>query len=283
NNKYDYYYNILKKFCKKYSFFYVNPVGNKLIYIKMLLFLRMKSFFLIKINKVFIASIDGINIHLLLSSLDMKKIEIYTYDDGVANIVKDSFLYKRIHRKIDILGHLVGNKYSMDLLKENSICHYSVYRQSNIIDNVIYLDLIDPKSLGLNKKNNVEANISILLGQPIYELANDFIDKEYMNKYICNSVIKKFNIDYYFPHPRETYRIDKVDYINTELIFEDFFSKNYNPDINYTVYTFFSGSVLPFIKISNVKIVSVKPINCPNEFLSSYNKFLDMGIDIVEI
>lgn len=284
NKKYTHYSNILSKACKKYSSYYVNPAKSKALYIATLIFLRVKSAFLKnKIDKIFVSSIDGINIHFLLSSMDMTRTKIYTYDDGTANIVEDSFFYKRIRRKLDCLGYILGNKHNIDSLKKMSVCHYSIYEQKNIIDNVVRLNLIGLNSFREDKKSTIPNRVSIFLGQPIYELVSGLYNKDDMNVSLCSLIVNLFNVDYYFPHPRENYKISNVEYIDTELIFEDFFAKHYDPNINYTLYTFFSGCVLSFVNLDNVEVVSIKPSNCPSEFLSSYKLFSNMGINIIEI
>ncbi|VEI44567.1 CMP-N-acetylneuraminate-beta-galactosamide-alpha-2, 3-sialyltransferase [Actinobacillus equuli] len=39
---------------------------------------------------------------------------------------------------------------------------------------------------------------------------------------MAERVIQQFGITAYLPHPRERYRLTEVEYINTDLIFEDY-------------------------------------------------------------
>ncbi|OQS55891.1 glycosyltransferase family 52, partial [Actinobacillus suis] len=100
--------------------------------------------------------------------------------------------------------------------------------------------------------------VSIFIGQPIYE---DIKSKESNNVSIIQDLIKFYNIEYYFPHPRETYFIKDVLYINTELIFEDYFLNEVsrNPNVHYRLYNFLSGAALNLIGIPNVTVISIKP------------------------
>ena len=63
------------------------------------------------------------------------------------------------------------------------------------------------------------AKFHFFIGQPLLNTKEENI-----------SLIKKLKdqipFDYYFPHPAEDYRVDGVNYVESELIFEDYVFKN---------------------------------------------------------
>ena len=75
------------------------------------------------------------------------------------------------------------------------------------------------------------------MGQPIYELLIDISEckKNDKNIYFSKLAIENFRIDFYYPHPREKYRIDNVEYIVSDLVFEDYLLSILEYDTNYTI------------------------------------------------
>lgn len=61
-----------------------------------------------------------------------------------------------------------------------------------------------------------------LLGQPIFERDDE------KNIALAEKVIQQFGIDLYLPHPREKYELENVEYINTNLIFEDYIFQEFS-------------------------------------------------------
>lgn len=221
--------------------------------------------------RVFVASINDIQIQFLLSSITFK--QLFTFDDGTANIVDSSVFYVQepntlIRRWINII---FNNKYSIEELKNISNGHYTIYPQfKNIIKNIIPIDLFEEKI------TQIESNdpVNILLGQPVY------LDNK-KNIELANVVINKFNIDFYLPHPREQYTLSNVSYINTPLIFEDYIIQNFkNKRCN--IYTYFSSAILN-VKNHNINITGLR-INTDNPaYINCYNLFHNIGINIIDI
>lgn len=97
-------------------------------------------------------------------------------------------------------------------------------------------------------------------------------------------IINKYNITCYLPHHHweDNYHIDNVKYINTPLIFEEYFAQNLI-EKNVTIYTFFSTAALNIASFPNVKIISIKPKSIKEkQFLEVYDIFERMGIEIIE-
>lgn len=270
NKKFKLYGERLKNKC--YKFLTIEISNTRLKKIKTIFtILRYKNK---KFDKVFLASIDKPLIHILLSNIKFK--ELYTFDDGTANITKTSFYYKEAvyntPRKIKFIQAILGSKFNITKIKNTSKLHYSIYPiKENIIDNIEYISLFD-------KGNIIKSgdNIRILLGQPIF---NDS-DK---NIQLINKVFEKFKIDYYFPHPRENYIVDNTPYIDTDLIFEDFYFKE-SKNKNIIIYTFFSSAVLNIINKDNVnQIFSLRPKLSNKAYIDTYHILENFGIRIIEI
>ncbi|STO55296.1 glycosyl transferase family protein [Canicola haemoglobinophilus] len=272
NKKFELYGKRLKNKCHNFLIIGLNNTRLK----------KIKTIFSIlkyknqEFNKVFLASIDKPLIHILLSNIKFK--ELYTFDDGTANITKTSFYYKEpennIPRKLQFIQTILGNKLDINKIKNISKLHYSIYpKKENIIDNIEYISLFEKEN---TNPSRVENNIRILLGQPIF---ND-VDK---NIQIVKRVFEKYNIDYYFPHPRESYIVDNIPYIDTELIFEDFYFKE-SENKNIIIYTFFSGAVLNIVNKENINhIFSLKPKLEDEAYVDTYKILESFGIKIIEI
>lgn len=274
-------------YCNENNLIFMNNSNNKISMFINWLKIKIKSCSLPKLDKVFCANINAPEVQLILSTIDFER--LYTFDDGSANLVKSSNLYKdRVTGRVGtIVLKLLNNKFSSKRIREESTKHFSIYKEKdNIIPkkNIHYISLfnIDNKHYRDKKERK---NISIFLGQPIYELVSGISNTEKCTKnlFISDSVINCFNVDYYYPHPRENYKISNVTYIDSELIFEDYMATQFSSDINYTIYTFFSSAVFPFIELSNVKIVSLRPKDYPKYLNDNYELMKNFGIDIIEI
>ncbi|MCT8778716.1 glycosyltransferase family 52 protein, partial [Glaesserella parasuis] len=87
----------------------------------------------------------------------------------------------------------------------------------------------------------------------------------------------KYDIDYYFPHPREDFVIAGINYINTEKILEDYIISGLENGYRYVVYTFFSGAVIALSNMESVEIISLK-LNAPD-----LEKYYSIMIDIENV
>lgn len=224
-----------------------------------------------KFDKVFVASINDLQIQTVLSSIHFNT--LFTFDDGTANITPTSCFYvEPPQTKLrKIVNGVFGNRYSLTEIKKLSKGHYTLYSSlPNIIENLIPIKLIED-SLESKRKTEV---IQLLLGQPV------FLDVE-RNIKLAQKVVKKFNISHYLPHPREKYQVSDVEYIHTPLIFEDYLQSN--PDKHYRVYTYFSSAVLNVIHLPNVEVIVLR-INTENPaFEACYPLFEQLNLTIIEM
>lgn len=279
NEKYEYYINRIKSKSKYFISCHIS--GNS----KVSRFFEMIRF-RFKVNKInerkyeycFVASIENPFVLSILSSTVFE--DIRTFDDGTANINLDSIYYRDlgISRVEQCIRRFLSINLTRDDIKKMSSLHYTLFPNlTNIIPNRESINLID--NIGNEMKSPigldlvVDKAIDIFIGQPLYS-----IDKQFNNKFI-ESIIDKYNIKYYYPHPRERFIISGVDYINSKLIFEDFILSliRDRKDINVRLYTFFSTAALNVLNIPHIQIYSFRNESLYEKYKSTYNLFEKIG------
>ena len=147
NSKYNYYYERLKKKCKKGGRrVYISEMAKKkskvgyyIYYIYIIFITRIILFFYKKkIKNVFTSSLC---IEILFMQIILSKIpsttKLYTFDDGIANA------YGYIASGIEPINHpllkkLIGNNLTINKVLEKITAHYTIYPdKKNIIENII--------------------------------------------------------------------------------------------------------------------------------------------------
>lgn len=274
NEKYRHYFNRLKEKVNV-AYYYVYQPSNKLNNLKN--FLNFKKFFKTNYSEYknyknyYLASIDSRHCQWVLS-LASPQCNLYTFDDGTANIFPNSIYYldKKNILLTRIFLRLQGIKLMTLDLKNISKKHFTIYHNMpNAFDNVEHISLFStPESKKKIKKNVVK----ILLGQPLHEISPK-LDYQYTNK-----VIEKLNVDYYFPHPRENLKkfenINNVEILKTNLIFEDFIVDFINKNnIELELYSFTSSAAINCSGLDSVKIYFIFE-NIINEVNSDIYKII---------
>lgn len=252
NEKYKYYYEALKKNSSDSFVYYPKEKATGFSLLKdVYIFKKMiiKSGILNNITSVYVASIDNRYVQLIISML--KNVNVYTFDDGFANLNYNGSYYRdeNLSKFRLFLWRIVGISFFAQDIRKKSEMHYTLYNgKRNIttpLNNVKLIeDIVDPRS-------KIQSEINIFLGQPLYEV------NILVNNCFLNDTLKKLNIDLYFPHPREKYIIDSnVKVESSNLIFEDYvldlFYKN-DKAIKINIYTFFSTAVL---NLDNVHFIN---------------------------
>ncbi|MGX2975268.1 glycosyltransferase family 52 [Ursidibacter arcticus] len=263
NDKIIFYFEQLERKCCVSKFFHLKGgLDFFLLLIKNRLFIN--SIY----DKVFFASIDSLFIHTILSSIKFR--EIITFDDGTANFMKNSIFYVS-HKSIKetIVRFVLLIKYDMNCIKNISKLHYTIYNMENIIANTYQIPLLEDKNVLCNSKSFSNRRIKILLGQPLYENIEE-------NKELFQKIMNKYDLDFYFPHPREKYFIDNVSYIYTNMIFEDYICSLFYDYSSIDVFTVCSSAALNVINIPNVNVYSIFIPN--NESNIEYMKKLGANI-----
>ena len=275
SNKDYFYFNRLSNKVNNADFFCVY-YKNRVEYLKFLF--RIKKFLNKKYDDVFFANINSIFIHRILSLIYFSK--IITFDDGMANIIpnssitcKENISFIRI-----LLNYVFGIKFNKRRIKNIISSHYTLFPDfKNISDKITPLSLGNSENIHVKNCNRKK----IFVGQPIFEMLS--IGKEKYIK-IIRDICNLLQIDYYIPHPRENYKISGVNYIETDLILEDYIL---NEDGCFELYSFYSSSLLTLINCQNISLnsVFVKGIGMEknNAIMGSYSVIEKLGLKIIYI
>ncbi|MFN7039483.1 MAG: glycosyltransferase family 52 [Alphaproteobacteria bacterium] len=273
NDKYTFYYNKISLKCV--NSFRFNIYSTKKI-MRIFDLMRLKYFLVNKISKnyqrIYLASIDNPFIHLVLSWMD--KSEIYTYDDGSANINLNSIYFKPpVHSSFQqrMMGFL-GNKYDLSRVKNESVLHYTIYKNfKNIIDKTFFLPLFEN-----NFSGNGTKKIKIFLGQPLHEFDGKF-EKKIIN------FLKVSKVKNYYPHPRENIVFDGFDYIESPLIFEDFILKLISDNYFIELYALTSTAILNILGFSSVKVYCLYDDSSFKKNRLIYDIFKNNNVELINI
>ena len=280
SEKYDYYFTELEKNSSSSFFYYPKEKAKGILLLKDVYSYKrklLKSEILVDVKNIYAASIDNRYVQLIASIL--KNANFFTFDDGLANLnYKGSYHKDEILSKMKLfLWGIIGVSFFAQNFRRKSKTHYSLYKnKKNIIDKVEYISLFDAV---YQKKCNSDAEVNIFLGQPIHEV-NKKADDDYVN-----AIIEKFNIDTYFPHPRESYSINnKIEVISSDLIFEDYVLKFYSDNLNIkkiNIFTFFSTAILNLENLDFVQCYAIYDISYFD--MEIYENFKNFNIEIISM
>ncbi len=246
NEKYIYYYNNFHhpNITKQYYLF----DNNKSKFFKIINIVKFnKNFKLEKFyENIYVSSIDNKYTHKILSTVNFKN--LYTYDDGAANVVKNSIYFKQtfMSKLKDILFKLMGVEFNLNKIKKISRKHYTIYKGiQNIVEQTEYISIIEKKED--NRNISVDQEIKIFLGQPLKDIDKNF------DVLALKKLLVMEGINYHFRHPRET---DEAFFeeIKTSYIFEDFFAKELSKYRKVIIYTLSSTAALNIISLDNVEV-----------------------------
>lgn len=279
--KYQYYFDRLASKCN-HSFLYILPEDKDTT--KYFIFKRNLSSreFDQLYKNVYLASFDNIWVRIIVSK--QKQARIYTFDDGLANIIRNSHFYlaSKVSKSIRIKQWLIGAKLNSIQIKNKSIKHYTIYQNvPNIIANTEYIKIFDDqKHVCQSIKESMK--VTMFVGQPLNKYGKIF------NINYINNILNFLNIDIYYPHPKEeSLPRGNFEIINSHLIFEEFLFKylKSHPNVNLHIYSFYS-SCLPnisnFIDSDRVKLTFIHNDFLWNRFKTFY-MFADDKLDINHI
>lgn len=178
-------------------------------------------------KRFYLASIDSIFAQLAMSK--NSKPEIYTFDDGSANIIKTSHYYKK--QKITfkrLVFSLMGNRYSTQKIKKKIIKHYTIYpNMDNIVTNLTYLPLfsnIYPNFPEISKEDTVtqSSKCIVILGTVYEEIFQDENSIHAIKRFIMKLSTTQQGYVCYIKHPREKpWDLSGLEQIQTGLIAEE--------------------------------------------------------------
>ena len=223
-----------------------------------------KMFFFKKYNSIYVASIDNIYVHFILTYTKFNK--LFTFDDGTANIFNESTYYvgdkyrSNLYRTWNKVRYgMLRIPYSMSKVKKESLLHYSIYDNfPNIIDNVYHINLLkNNNDIIINKGIcSRKKSCNIMLGGAYFDLFGSE-DKIKLYTGRCFDYLKNTNEpNYYIPHPRNLFAIEThgINIINTDNIAELEISKLLEEYDTIKLYGFMSSC--QFNILSNNRVIN---------------------------
>lgn len=276
SDKSKYYYNRLSILCEESYFFMINHSSL----LKKIFSMSKLRLFLEKINKkhfsgCYLASIDCPYIQLITSNIKYKN--LHTFDDGTINLLEKSPYYhdKKYSFFENVFRLLFSINDTVSKYREKSLIHYTIFKNNrNIIDRTEFISLFDIQNVNQFTHKKIT---KFFLGQPLFEIK---VKKETLMEFLNQE-----QIDYYYPHPREVEKIESINYVINDKIFEDYLIDylDKNPKETLEIYTFFSTAILNIKDISGIKVISCYHKNIDNRFKSIYELFQKIDIPIKHI
>lgn len=254
SKKYRYYFNRLRNKCNKSLFYSLAQGKGAKRYFQFKSLLRKQ-----RLNRpytqVYLASFDNLWVQIIISK--QRATKIYTFDDGLANIIRNSHYYtlNKPSQSTRIKKWLIGARLSSEKIKNSSLKHYTIYKDiPNIIENTQYISVFNSDNILENCNKESSKSISFFIGQPLGAYGNIF------NRNYIQGILKKFNITLYYPHPKESKLPQGLfEVIESELVFEEYLLKylHKNPDITVHIYSFFSSCLPNIAHIDGVKLTFI--------------------------
>lgn len=165
-----------------------------------------RHFFKRRYDAVFVASIDNILIHFILSRVSFN--HLFTFDDGSANIIPGSIYYQS--QKVGVIGKVCRTvlmiQFDMESIKKSSQCHYTIYgSHKNIIPRTMSINMFSSgdKDFAEAEANTKISACNVILGSVYSDIFISGVDiKGSLDK--CWQVVKDTDREtFYLPHPRE--------------------------------------------------------------------------------
>ena len=219
-------------------------------------------------SSYYLASIDNTFFHWIISKKSDKS-DIYTFDDGIANIYNGSLYFnEKIFLLNKFIWKILGVDYGLNKIKNQSKIHYTIYlNRENIINKKEYISLFSKSNVKV-KNHNMKEEINLFLGQPLYEVNNNY------NKDYILSILEKFGINLYFPHPRENYNLEnEIRVVKSDYIFEDYIVNLSAEYKKINIYTFFSTAALNVEGIPGVEIYCLTNDFLKEKYIGLYKLF----------
>ena len=201
---------------------------------------------------IFAASIDNLNVQYQLENLSYTQLE--TFDDGSGNLTPSGILYRNKPHSLwqRSLRRLLGVRRDTEDFRRHSTRHHTLYPGlPNIATPTVAVNLWPQQAAVANVPTRQRR---ILLGQPAYAQAAD-------NIAFTQQLLHTFAIEHYFPHPREDYRIGDANYIDSDLIFEDYLLTQIQamPDTAFHIYHLASTAALNVCRFPHVTVHAIRP------------------------
>ncbi|XEI34064.1 glycosyltransferase family 52 protein [Aeromonas veronii] len=165
-----------------------------------------RHFFKRRYDAVFVASIDNVLIHFILSRVSFN--HLFTFDDGSANIIPGSIYYQS--QKVGVIGKVCRAvlmiQLDMESIKKSSQCHYTIYgSHKNIIPRTMSINMFSSgdKDFAEAEANTKISACNVILGSVYSDIFCSGVDIIYSLDKCCQVVKDTDRETFYLPHPRE--------------------------------------------------------------------------------
>lgn len=280
--KYEHYASRLAKRCHSARYvrkdMFLTPIGMLIRAAYILYYYIIFWWSYRRMSKVYVSSYECVPMRALFTILGSRAV-IYSFDDGLMNLIPSAYKSNKADRPSCVYD-------SLRLKRPSEICvnlagHYTIYDAPNAAHPTpIKIDLFTLLREGSLVAPSQEI-LKIFLGQPVFELE---MNGTVMGKKVTETLLQALGCSLYLPHPRENYRVDGVEYIETPLIAEDYLLQELekHPNRCYTVYSYFSTTLMNLKDHPRIKMVSCRPASVPERWHESYELLERMGIEIRE-
>lgn len=251
NAKHRYYFNKLAGKAKRA--FYLNKNN------KVLSALKIFSFLYFELRKepgpvnFFAGNLKTIYTRAVIFLTGFKN--LYSFDDGLGNVCGEGYLYEG--RNPGFLTRLLsfsGIHFTYASIVEKIKKHYTLYTLENIMPNTFYINLFDNR----NSENKVPEKETVVL------LTNPFNEHKLLEKkdeiWLYKEIIKKFNVSYVIPHPREREQkinISGIEIIRSEKIAEEILLDLRQQYKKIKVLGIYTSALLNLNGIEGIEIINV--------------------------
>lgn len=270
SEKYNHYYEQLSKLCRF-------SIRLERVKFPFYLYYIARYFFLRRYRRIYLASIDSSFLQTLTSYLRFS--EIMTFDDGTANISKDSIYYHDqndfISKSKRLIFRLAGNRYSRKKFITETLNHYTIYPNfKNITEKVEHLDLVGNPDA---KEDSCAKKATIVLGTCYRQVVKSpDLEKVFIGEFERYVESIKSSQTFYISHPRDEREIfNKIETISDQRISEETIAELIKTGYNLTLIGF--GSSVQFAFLNNRKVVNLA-LTSPH----LKNLFNDLAKDLIK-
>lgn len=281
--KHRYYFDQLEQVCEKSAFIELN---NKTWGERFSTLNRIKTtlntldIWQKPIKNVYLASIDVLFLQYVISKVKFQ--QLYTFDDGTANIFPNSSYFQPLPKSLplQLFKHAVGITYpSIPSILAISKKHFTIFPQEkNIIDTTEPVYLFDKVDHQPDENLPVKR---LLLGQAL----DNFIG-ETAYRDIVTKMVSEFAIDTFCPHPRENLDFSHLlPVIDSDKIIEDYLSEalQQNPHQRFEIYTFISTAVFSLKEFPRTQVFMVYTQALWDKFPDAYEFLASRGFTLINL
>jgi beta-galactosamide-alpha-2,3-sialyltransferase len=218
-------------------------------------------------GNIYISAIHDKYALILLNFINF--LNIYTYDDGIANINYTGIFFQKNKHKF-----LNWTEYRIRMETKK---HYTIFKNcQNICENTMYFSFFEKNRdytlLSQGKK------VKIFIGQPYNEIFDERFSKDKLEK-----IVSTLGIDYYVQHPREKEVDLNIPCIESSGVLEEFIFDYFGKKLDIEVYTFLSTSVLILSDCPKVTCFAIRNSFLQSKYHAIYDMYDKFKINMIEV